>query len=293
MSRPPPKPGAPVQHPGPIATDRTPHAYCHAFPMTVEIPAGQPLTQVLGKAAEAHGAETGFFYIDGLDLAPFTYVSPAVSPDDRHAAWYSDERHRQATRITDGIVVLGHKEGDWFLHIHAELPEDPETGQPCDLGHLLPHTVMASKPCRLHGVGVKGAAFVAAFEPETEFTLFRLYKTRDSAPSDANAILTTIAPNEDVCHALSRLSSGLDQGEAKVIGLGSLITAAFHDAPPMTSPISEIFFGKQAQINADGTAHLPVKCANAARDLHFGCLKPGAAPSLITVETLIWTPGLT
>lgn len=274
--RPAPRSAVDIHHPGPRAADRWPAARGRAVPLALDLDAGADLTQALGRGAEAAGAQSAVFHIDGLALRPFDYVMPASAVDDRHVAWYSDTYRSEAAELTAGVAVLGRKDGAWFLHVHA----DWRQGEARAVGHLLPPTLTVAAPARITGLGIAGAAFEVQSDPETEFPLFRV----TGGGPEGDAVIATVAPHADLTRAVTALAAPL--GDARVLGLGSLCGAAFQEGIEMTCPVSEILLGASAHVR-DGAAHLPCTAVDLQGGLFEGWLVPGRAPVLVTAEVLL------
>ena len=79
-----------IEQPGTGTPERIQWAQCHglAFPMTLE--AGLPLLEAVRRSFAAAGFVSGVAKLDGLALAPFAYVMPALSKTPEHAAFYSE-----------------------------------------------------------------------------------------------------------------------------------------------------------------------------------------------------------
>lgn len=284
MRRPAPSALADIRHPGPAAADRRPFALCDAIPIAVPVPAGTPLLTNLGAWAAASGFSSAVLDLSGLPLSAFDYVMPDRAIDDRHAAWYSDTHHSAAAVLEEAVAILGWKDGSWFAHIHGFWQD----GNKQRLGHLLPHTLTATQDITVSGWGLRGARFEAELDPETEFTLFRT-RTEDSASPRPthNALITTLAPFEDLSTSIESLAATLGPGPYCVYGLGSLAGARFTDSAPMTGLISEILLRPGAGAEKGTPPAVPVRCADLTGALFEGILVPGGAPTLVTCELLI------
>ena len=208
---------------------------------------------------------------------------PDRAIDDRHAAWYSDTHNSAGALIENAVAVLGWRDGSWFAHIHAYWNEN---GAP-HLGHLLPQSLMCANKAEIRGFGLKGAKFEAAPDDETEFTLFRVKAAPAGPDLSANAVITTLAPFEDVVGAVADLARTAGFQSYSVQGLGSLAGARFHDAEPMTGLISEILVLPGAGKLPSQGLTLPVRCVDLNGNFHAGRLRPDGAPTLVTCELLI------
>lgn len=284
MRRPAPRSITEICHPGPRADERRPFVPCRADAISLEIGAGRPLLEALGDWAQTHGFESAILNLEGITLVPFDYVMPDRAIDDRHAAWYSDTHSSAETKLIEAVAVLGWRDGDWFAHIHAYWHEGGQER----LGHLLPHTLTTANTSVLSGYGLKGARFEAALDAETEFTLFRVKKTGEHQTKRlSNALITTLAPFEDLHRSVASLAATLDATSYEVLGLGSFAGAAFHDTPPMTGLISEILLQPGAGAIKSEELTIPVRCVDLDGSHHQGTVLAGGAPTLVTCELLI------
>ncbi|MES0809062.1 hypothetical protein ABLO27_06240 [Roseibium sp. SCPC15] len=284
MRRPAPESLSDIRHPGPVAEDRRPHASCLAEPVILELANGQPLLSALGNWAEREGFGSAVLDLGGLSLQPFNFVMPDRAIDDRHAAWYSDTHSSGGVALEEAVAILGWRDGNWFAHIHAYWYENGQAR----LGHLLPETLTIARSAQLKGFGLKGARFVAEPDPETEFTLFRV-KQDQLSPSDLdhNAIITTLAPFEDMHESIAALADCLGDTTYDVFGLGSFAGAQFIDGQTMPGLISEILVRPGAGRGQNQNLNLPVRCVDLTGQIYEGTVKPAGAPTLVTCELLL------
>jgi len=182
------------------------------------------------------------------------------------------------------VAIVGYRDGACFAHIHAYWTENGEKR----LGHLLPDTLQIGAESSVSGFGIRGAQFVSEPDPETEFTLFRVGEAADrNADAPVNALITTLAPFEDLPASVQNLRKTLGASAVKVFGLGSLAGASFTDADPMHGLISEILLQQGCIVRSDRHIDLPVRCIDLHGGLHAGHLRTGTAPTLITCELLV------
>jgi len=171
--------------------------------------------------------------------------------------------------------------------LRISMPIGTKDGQE-HLGHLLPHTLSIAAKSRISGHGLKGARFEADLDPETEFTLFRVRPDPNNRfTGTANAVITTLAPFEDLHDSISGLAETLGWSACDVAGLGSFAGAAFLNGAPMGGLISEILLQRGAGSGPSGDLTLPVRCVDLDGKLHCGAVQPGKAPTLVTCELLI------
>ncbi|MEP4767500.1 MAG: hypothetical protein ABJQ21_24195 [Roseibium sp.] len=284
MRRPAPKTHDDVNHPGPKAKDRLPRVHCRADPVTIQLAESTTLLKTLGDWADRSGFTSAVLDVSGITLGSFDYVMPDRAIDDRHAAWYSDTKYSEGALLTEAVAILGWRDGNWFAHIHAYWNEDGSN----HLGHLLPDSLTIGINAQISGYGIKGARFEADLDPETEFTLFRVKGDGPEKPFDqTNALITTLAPFEDLHESVEELARRLPAGTIDIMGLGSLAGAEFRSGPPMTGLISEILVQPNAKHSKQQSFELPVRCVDLDGNLFSGTVQPGKCPALVTCELLL------
>lgn len=225
-----------IQHPGEVAEERLRALPCEAVPVRVTLAAGQSLTQAVQSAFAKLGFDFGYLRLDGASFAPLRFVTPAPSPGDDHAAWYSATHERTApVRARHAGVHLGQREGLAFLHCHGLW--DEATALP-DAGHMLCDDSILSQDIEASGWGLKGAGLVSCHDPETNFILFQPQAT--DAPVKTNAFLVTLRPNQDIGSALLTFGHRHGIASARLEGIGSLVGTAFHDGQKIESYATEI-----------------------------------------------------
>lgn len=284
MRRPAPEHVSQIVHPGPRNDDRLPYRLCNAETVSIVLPAGSSLLESLADWITAAGYDSAVLDLAGLTLGPFEYVMPDRAIDDRHAAWYSDTKYSAGAKLSDAVAIFGKRDGHWFAHIHAFWTDDGET----HLGHLLPDSLHVGAQSRVAGHGIRGAQFESRPDPETEFTLFRVTGSpQNGSDLPVNALITTLAPFEDLPTSVQELRETLSAAAVRVVGLGSLAGTEFTNAQPMRGLISEILLAPECWARSDGSTNLPVRCVDLNGNLHAGHLRPGSAPTLITCELLV------
>ena len=229
-----------IQHPGVVGEERLRALPCEAVPVRVTLVAGQSLTQAVQSAFVKLGFDFGYLRLDGASFAPLRFVTPAPSPGDDHAAWYS-ATHENITpmRARHAGVHLGQREGLPFLHCHGLWDGlwDGATGLP-DAGHMLCDDSILSQDFAASGWGLKGAGLVSCHDPETNFILFQPQATAGLVKS--NALLVTLRPNQDITAALLALAHYHAIATARIEGIGSLVGTAFCDDQKIKSYATEI-----------------------------------------------------
>lgn len=272
-----------IQHPGEVAEERLSALPCEAVPVRVTLVAGQSLAQAVQSAFAKLGFDFGYLRLDGASFAPLRFVTPAPSPGDDHAAWYSATYDRTApVRARHAGVHLGQRDGLPFLHCHGLW--DRATGLP-DAGHMLCDDSILSQDFEATGWGLKGAGLVSCHDPETNFILFQPQIT--DAPAKTNAFLVTLRPNQDIGSAL--LDFGLRHGNAtaRLEGIGSLVGTHFCDGQTVESYATEILIldGKLQ----DNELDLRVASVGFEGRGHTGRLARDANAICVTAEILVLT----
>ena len=270
-----------IRHPGKIAVSRVMAIPCEAVPLRVTLAAGQSLTAAVHHALARLGFDFGYLRLDGASFAPLRFVTPAPSPDDQHAAWYSVTHDRAApSRVRHAGVHLGLREGQPFLHCHGiwETPKDRP-----DAGHMLCDQSILSQDVAVTGWGLKGAGLVARHDPETNFMLFQPQAL--AVTGKANAWLVTLRPNQDIGAALREVLHDAGLAAARIEGIGSLVGSRFSDGRVIESLATEIMIldGQILQQEAD----LRIVSVGFDGQGHVGHLEPGRNAVCVTAEILV------
>lgn|GEM_PF-233085 len=272
-----------IQHPGEVAKERLSALPCEALPVRVTLVAGQSLAQAVQSAFAELGFDFGYLRLDGASFAPLRFVTPAPSPDDDHAAWYSATHERTAAvRARHAGVHLGQRETQPFLHCHGLW--DGAAGLP-DAGHMLCDDSILSQDFEATGWGLKGAGLVSCHDPETNFILFRPQVT--DSPAKTNAFLVTLRPNQDIGSALLAFRHSHGNATARLEGIGSLVGTVFRDGQKVESYATEILI-LDGQLQDSG---LDLRIASVGFDGrgHTGHLARDANAICITAEILVLT----
>lgn len=276
--------------PGPAAPRRTESVAGRGRILDLAIEPGADLVAAVAAPILAAGFEAAAVEIAGGSFAPFTYVIPAASPDDRHAAWYSEPFSPPGeSRIEAANLMVGRRDGAPFVHCHACWIEADGRRR---AGHPIPdRTVFASRTAA-RAWCVSGVALRSEPDPETNFTLFRPVAIGASAPDTGPRMaLARIRPNEDACAALAAVCRTHGFAAAALRGsLGSVIDPAFTDGRRIGSDSTELLVRDGAvRADASGEVHgrLDVVLVDVAGRVHEGRLAPGRNPVCITFEALL------
>lgn len=272
-----------IQHPGPPAASRYTYIKANAQQKQLQLDKGDVIAAAMAREMDENGADTAVILLDGAVLSSAAYVIPASSKDAEHAAWYSDRFSAANIQIDHGTAIVGRKDGQWFLHCHAMWHD--RQNQQNYAGHLLTDQSILGECCTINMVLCKGGAFEAAFDPETNFTLFQ--PVRRQEPAQKNAALITIRPHEDLRATINIIASALGVRAGRLFGIGSLFGAEFHDAPSMPPPLSEILLLNGTRIETGRCTALPLACVDDNGKIYSGDLKSGSSPVLVTAELLL------
>lgn len=278
-----------LKQPGPVVPDRVVTALGAARFLDYTLKPGLTLNAaVTGPLLEA-GFEAAQVEISGGAFGPFTYVIPAASPDAGHAAWYSAP-HMPAgpCRIEAGNITFGRKEGAPFIHCHAFWvePDGRLRG-----GHVMPHETVVESAVTARAYGAREAAVAVEFDPETNFSLFTPRTLAGTSDEYVHLAFARVRPNTDISTALEEVCRrhGFPGGRVRG-GVGSLVGARFHDAPPVEDYATEVFV-RSGLVLPDGAggfeATLDVALVGLSGTLAEGRLVRGDNPVCITFEIAV------
>lgn len=278
-----------IEQPGTGTPERIQSVECHGqrFPMTLE--AGLPLLEAVRRSFAAAGFTSGVAKLDGLALAPFAYVMPALSQTPEHAAFYSETfRPAGISRIETGAMTFGVRDGAPFFHAHALWREgDGRRGG----GHILPDETVVAETITLPAVGLDGAGFVAEPDPETHFKLFGPQPAESlGATREGHFFALRVKPNVDFCGALEQFCA--ERGIARATihgGVGSTIEARFEDGGMVENFATEVAItvGRIVDDSAGPQAEIDVALVDFTGATASGRLVRGDNPVLMTFELVL------
>ncbi|QEL25601.1 DNA-binding protein [Bosea sp. F3-2] len=278
-----------IEQPGTGAPERVQWAECHGlvFPMTLQ--AGLPLLEAVRRSFAAAGFVSGVAKLDGLKLAPFAYVMPALSKTPEHAAFYSETfRPAGVSQVEVGAMTFGQRDGAPFFHAHALWTEGSARRSG---GHILPDETVVAETITLPAVGLDGAAFVAEPDSETNFKLFgpKLAALLD-ATRNGRFFALRVKPNVDFCGALEAFCTERGIREALIHGgVGSTIGARFADGGAVENFATEVAIteGRIADGGEGLRAAIDVALVDYRGGLASGRLVRGDNPVLMTFELVL------
>jgi predicted DNA-binding protein with PD1-like motif len=253
--------------------------------------AGLPLLEAVRQGFAAEGFVSGVLEIGALAIEPFAYVIPSLSTTPEFAAYYSDTfRPAGRTRLIDGAMTFGTRDGGPFFHCHALWREADGTLMG---GHILPtaETVVA-EPIRVTAFGIDGAVFDGSQCRETNFKLFEPFAAEPrGAPTDKRCFAIRMRPNIDLFTGLEEFCREHGIKSARIRGgVGSTIEARFDDRPPSTNFATEVYI-RDGRIVPDASGALVATIDGALVDYTGataeGMLTRGDNPVLMTFELVL------
>jgi predicted DNA-binding protein with PD1-like motif len=236
------------------------------------------------------GFASGVLRLAGGAFGPFAYVMPALSDTPQHVAFYSaTQRPPGITRVRAGALTFGLRDGEPFFHCHALWTG--ADGKPSG-GHVLPEETFVAEPISVTGIGLDGAAFVAAPDPETNFTLFGpVPQAPGGSASDRPAFALRLLPNQDLPQALEDFCRERGIQEARVHGgVGSIIGARYEDGrrvEPFATEMAIISGRIGLGTGGDPQAELDIVLVDQTGTVSEGRLLRGRNPVLMTVEVVL------
>lgn len=277
-----------IRQPGTASTERCIAVPVASIPIAATLPAGMLLLDAL-HALLGDDYDGACLTLSGGSLGPFAYVMPAKSPDADHAAFYSATfRPAGETRLGDGAVTVGFRDGKPFFHCHAIWTEaDGHRG----CGHVLPEQTMIAAPIEVHGAGIIGARFEVHPDRETGYSLLAPVATGRAQPIAAGrGLALRLAPNQEIAAALEQAGASAGFSRARMAGgVGSTIGVHFDAAPAITGYATELFV-RHADICCDAAGpptEIEVVVVDLDGAIGAGRLVTSDNPVLITFEGLL------
>ena len=269
---------ATLRHPGPVQHRRWTALPCTATPVAVMLPARPSL---LASAAEAlAGFDGAWLWTEGAAMARLAFLIPGLDATGAHAAWYAGPHQMPAgARIVRLGLHLGWRDGVRFLHGHGVFA-GPHWAGP-EAGHILPLESALAAPVMARGWGIAGARLVQRPDPETAFPLF----APEACGGGGGALLMTARPNQDLAAAVEAAAAAHGMAEARVHGLGSLVSPVFDGGAQVASPATEILL--TGGVITAGQARLAADVVGLDGRLASGPLRRGPCGICVTAEILI------
>ncbi|CAH1670907.1 putative DNA-binding protein with PD1-like motif [Hyphomicrobiales bacterium] len=279
-----------IAQPGTGTPERIQWVECHGLSFPVTLQAGLPLLEAVRRSFAAAGFVSGVVKLEGLKLAPFAYVMPALSKTPEHAAFYSDSfRPAGAAQVGLGAMTFGQRDGAPFFHAHALWTEGDGKRSG---GHILPDETVVAETITVPAVGLDGAVFTAEPDSETHFKLFGPVAAGASGVGEGRFFALRVKPNVDFCGALEVFCAERGICEAVIHGgVGSTIGARFVGGGAVENFATEVAITEGRIVAGAGSfeATVDVALVDYSGALASGRLKRGDNPVLMTFELVLET----
>ncbi len=271
-----------VEQPGPAPE---PRILCASGPgrrFGFTLHPGEALLQGVAAGFAREGFGSGALRLRGGGFGPFAYVMPSLPVSPRNAAYYSDTfRPAGLTRLVEGAMTLGRRDGAPFFHCHALWQEADGRASG---GHILPEECTVASPIEVEAVGLAEAGFVAVDDGETNFRLFQPH----GGVAEGRFHALRLRPNQDLVLALEAFCRA--RGIAQAVlhgGVGSIIGARYADGTT-AEPFATEMFISAGGIDASGaTSAVDVGLVNYTGAVSSGRLRRGDNPVLMTMELVL------
>lgn len=278
-----------IRQPGAAIEPRLLAAEGRGTPFRFLLQPGLTLLEAVRRGFEAAGYTSGTVNLHEILFGPFTYVMPALSKDDEHAAFYSEFfRPEGTTRMHAGALTFGLRDGSAFFHCHGIWREagGKESG-----GHVIPEEAMVAEACEVEAFGVRGAQFEVMADPETNFRIFHPATAPGRPGEGARAFVIRLRPNQDFCGALEAFCRDRGIAQARVHGgVGSTIGVHLTDGTVFENFATEVYI-EQGLIERDADSRLAAAIDIGLIDytgrIARGRLTRGDNPVLMTFELVV------
>lgn len=276
-----------ITQPGPAVEPRVLAVDCRGTELAFTLQAGDKLLDGIAATVSAAGFDSAALELEGGAFGPFTYVIPALSQTPDHAAFYSDmQRPGGSTPLQSARMTFGRKDGEPWFHCHGFWTVDGATTG----GHVIPQETFVSEPIRVRGLGIAGAQFDVAKDPETNFSIFHP-RAEGTASGGVEAIAIRIRPHEDVCRTFEQLAAARGWERARIRGgVASTIGAQFEGGIAVENFATEVFVVDGfVEPDADGQPRAQVDAAliDYTGALASGRYVRGDNPVLMTFEAVL------
>ncbi len=271
-----------IAQPGPALAPRILSASGTGRAFRCTLQPGQPLLHAATQAFAHEGFTSGVLRLRGGGFGPFAYVMPALPVSPRNAAYYSaTHRPPGLTRLAQGAMTLGQRDGAAFFHCHALWTE--ADGRPSG-GHILPEECTIAQPIEVEAVGLHHAGFEAQEDPETNF---RLFQPRGGSGAGRFHALR-LRPNQELHLALQAFcrAHGIDQAILHG-GVGSLIGAHYASGQRIEPFATEMFLTSGVIHAAGQGSAIHIGMMDHSGTTSTGLLTPGENPVLMTMELVL------
>ncbi len=272
-----------IQQPGPALAPRVVSVAGRGRLVELAIQPGIFLDEV-ARAVHAAGSHSATLAISGGAFASLAYVIPALPPDARHAAYYSEVFQPEGeSLLRDGQVTFGTRDGQPFLHCHAFWTEADGS---LHGGHILPQETRIAETIHARAWLVDGFGFAQHHDPETNFTLFSPVEMPKTGHGTEVCFGLRLRPNQDLCATLETFCAAIGMTRARIHGgVASIIGADYADGRTVENYATEMFV-RAGEITEEG-AVIEVALVDFTGRLSEGRLRRGANPVLMTVELVL------
>ena len=277
-----------VEQPGTPGVTRAVCVDVGTMRIDAELPAGVRLLDALAALLADGDYESACLRLSGGAFGPFAYVIPALSPDGKQAAFYSETfRPGGATALEAASVTVGVRGGAPFFHCHG-VWTSADGVRGC--GHVLPDETVISAPVRVRGAGIIGGRFEVSADVETGFSLFAPRGTGTPIPAaSVAAVAVRLAPNQDLVQALEGVGRAAGFGRAVVQGgVASIIGARFADGGGVPGFATEMLVTRGVlDCSGAGGSEVDVVIVDLDGVIGAGRLVVGDNPVLMTFEGVL------
>lgn len=278
-----------IVQPGPGTSERIVAVESRGLCFDLTLQPGLTLLEAMRQGFAAAGFSSGVVRVDGIALAPFAYVMPALSTTPEHAAFYSEIfRPPGIARIEIGMMTFGLRDGAPFFHCHALWTEGDGKRSG---GHILPDETVLAEAITLPAVGLDGAAFTAEPDAETNFKLFGpVAAPRAVGAGEGRFFALRVRPNIDFSGALEAFCVAQGISRATIHGgVGSTIGARFEDGRAVENFATEVAITSGHIVVENGQAvwDIDVALVDYTGAMASGRLKRGDNPVLMTFELVL------
>ncbi|MBQ0821999.1 DNA-binding protein [Microvirga sp. HBU67558] len=277
-----------IRHPGTISPERTSAVPGSAVPLRFTLEPGQAVDAAIAKGFADAGCGGGFVEFRGGRCEPFQFVMPAASPDDLHAAWYSETfAPNGVVEIERACAIVGWRDGRPFIHCHGVW--NSRDGR--QMGHMLGPATIVAEPILVTGIGSRSATFDALPDQETNFTLFEPAPFAEGIAGDSSfrVLLAKVRPNEDISLAIEAICAQRGIHAANVYGIGSLNEVRFSGGTQVQSHATEVLIRRGRVTSVDGLpqASLDIDVVDIQGRIFGGEIVRGDNPVCVTFELVI------
>ena len=243
---------------------------------------GEALLQGAVAAFAREGFASGVLRLRGGGFGPFAYVMPSLPVSPRNAAFYSETfRPAGTTRLGQGAMTLGQRDGLPFFHCHALWTEADGLARG---GHILPEECQVALPVEVEAVGLDGAGFAATTDDETNFRLFQPY----GSGTEGRFHALRLRPNQDLTLALEAFCRARGIGRAVLHGgVGSTIGVHYADGRQVEPFATEMFISAGEIDPAGLDSRVEVGLVNYTGAVSSGTLLRADNPVLMTMELVL------